>query len=265
MSNGDFRDQRIIVTGASSGIGAALARGFAAAGGHVALVARRRERLAVLASELSGGPGKGVVVEADLTEADSAGRVVAEAEAGLGGRIDVLVNNAGIGDYGAFPGTSLADIERMMTLNMNAVVRLTHAVLPGMIQRRRGHILSIASTAAFQPTPHMAVYGATKAFVLSFSMGIWAEVRKKGVGVTCVCPGPVETEFFDRGGFESRKGDFSRVAMSPERVAAEAIWALRGRRTVYVPGWKNKVGAVMQRFAPMRTVTRITGKVLGPK
>lgn len=265
MSDQTFRDQRIIVTGASSGIGAALARGFAAAGGHVALVARRRDRLESLAAELSAGPGSGLAIEADLIEPDSAGRVVAEAVAGLGGPIDVLVNNAGIGDYGAFAGTSASDIERMMTLNMNAVVRLTRAVLPGMIERQRGHVLSIASTAAFQPTPHMAVYGATKAFVLSFSMGIWQEVRKKGVGVTCVCPGPVETEFFDRGGFESRKGDFSKVAMSPERVAAEAIVALRSRRSVYVPGWKNKIGAVMQRFAPLRTVTRITGKVLGPK
>lgn len=265
MATGDFRDLRIIVTGASSGIGAEMARQLAAAGAHVALVARRADRLESLAAEISMGPGRGVAIVADLMEPTAAEDVVRRAEAGLGGPIDGLVNNAGAGVYGRFAENDLGAVEQIMTLNMQAVVRLTHAVLPGMIERGRGRILSIASTAAFQPTPHMAVYGATKAFVLSFSMGLWAEVRKKGVGVTCVCPGPVATEFFDRGGYESRKGDFSKVAMSAEHVAAEAIAAMRSRRSVYVPGWKNRIGAVMQRFAPLRTVTRITGKVLGPK
>ncbi|HPF38799.1 MAG TPA: SDR family oxidoreductase [Phycisphaerae bacterium] len=265
MSDQGFRDQRIIVTGASSGIGAAIARGLAAEGAHLALVARRGDRLATLAAELSGGPGRAIAVEADLVEPMAAERVVQEAEVGLAGPINGLVNNAGIGSYGATVDVSPADLERMIGLNVSAVVRLTRTVLPGMIERRHGRILNIASTAAFQPTPHMAAYGATKAFVLSFSMGVWAECRKKGVGVTCVCPGPVATEFFDRGGFESRKGDFSKVAMSAAEVARQAIEAMRGRRSVYVPGWKNKIGAVMQRFAPLRTVTRMTGKLLGPK
>jgi hypothetical protein len=116
-----------------------------------------------------------------------------------------LVNNAGAGEYGKFATQELAALERMMSLNMNAVVRLTHAVLPGMIERRRGRILNIASTAAFQPTPFMAVYGATKAFIRSWSLALWWELRSKGVHVTCVCPGPVRTEFFDRGGYERRK------------------------------------------------------------
>lgn len=265
MTADRFRNQRILVTGASSGIGAAVSRQLVALGGHVALVARRRDRLDALAMALSAGPGRAFPVPADLTVPDMANAVVTEAEAQLGGPIDVLVNNAGIGAYGEFAGNAMNDVEQMMTLNMNAVVQLTHRVLPGMLERKTGHILSIASTAAFQPTPYMAVYGATKSFVLSFSMALWLEARKRGVAVTCVCPGPVATEFFDRGGYESRKGDFSKVAMSADRVAQEAIRAMAGRRSVFVPGWKNKIGAIMQRFAPLRTVTRITGKVLGPK
>lgn len=264
MSDAYFRNQRIIVTGASSGIGAALARQFAAEGGQVAIVARRRERLEALASELSAGPGRGVAVVADLLESDATEHILKEVASQLGGPIDVLVNNAGIGEYGHFVDQSPDDLDRMMTLNVHAVVRLTRAVLPGMIERGRGHILSIASGAAFQPTPYMAVYGATKAFVLSFSMAVWAEVRKQGVGVTCVCPGPVDTEFFDRGGYETRKADFSKMAMSADRVASEAIAAMKRGRTAYVPGWSNMLGAVSQRFFPTRTVTRIAGKVLRP-
>jgi uncharacterized protein len=260
-----FRNQRVIVTGASSGIGAALTRQLAAAGGRVAAVARRRDRLEALAREMANAPGEVVPIAADLTEPNAAQRVKSEAEAHLGGPVEILINNAGFGVYGQFASNDLAYVEKMMALNMNAVVRLTHAVLPAMLERKRGHILSIASTAAFQPTPYMAVYGATKSFVLSFSMALWLETRKCGVGVTCVCPGPVATEFFDRGGYESRKGDFSKVAMSADRVALEAIRAMAGRRSVYVPGWKNKIGAIMQRFAPLRTVTRLTGKLLGPK
>lgn len=264
MAEPFFRNQRILVTGASSGIGAALSRQFAAGGGHVAMVARRGDRLESMVREFAEGPGKGVAVVADLVESGTAVRVVEEATAKLGGPIDVLVNNAGIGEYGRFVDNPVDDLDRMMTLNVHAVVQLTRVVLPGMVERKQGRVLSIASSAAFQPTPYMAVYGATKAFVLHFSMAIWQEVRKQGVGVTCVCPGPVDTEFFDRGGYETRKGDFAKIAMQPERVAAEAIRALAARRSAYVPGWGNKFGAIAHRFAPLRTVTRITGKVLRP-
>lgn len=242
-----------------------MARQFAVAGGAVGLVARRVERLEALATEIERAGGRAVPIGVDLLDADAADRIVAEVTEKFGGPIDVLANNAGTGEYGQFRNQSIDALERMMTLNMTALVRLTHAVLPDMIARKRGKVLNIASTAAYQPCPYMAVYGATKSFVQSFSMALWCEVRKHGVGVTCVCPGPVDTEFFDHGGYESRKGDFTKLAMSPDRVASEAIRAMLRGRSMYVPGFSNKVGAIMQRFAPLRTVTRLTAKLLGPK
>lgn len=258
-----FRDKTILVTGASSGIGHALARRFAAAGGRLVLVARRADRLNELARRLETAGARAIPIPADLTEPDACERVVAEAREAAG-RIDVLVNNAGVGEYGRFDGQDFDALDRMMRLNMHALVRLTHGVLPDMIGRRVGHILNIASTAAYQPTPYMAVYGATKAFVLSFSMAVWHEVRRRGVRVTCVCPGPVMTEFFDRGGYETRKTDFSRGAHRAEQIADAAFAAVSAGRAVFVPGWRNKLGAVLQRLAPLRTTTRVTGKILGP-
>ncbi|MFQ5411233.1 MAG: SDR family NAD(P)-dependent oxidoreductase [Phycisphaerae bacterium] len=258
-----YRDKTILVTGASSGIGQALARRFASAGGRLILVARRADRLNELARQLETMRIRTVVLPADLTEPGACKRVIDEARKNAG-HIDVLINNAGVGEYGPFDGQDIDALDSMMRLNMHALVRLTHAVLPDMIDRNAGHILNIASTAAYQPTPYMAVYGATKAFVLSFSMALWAEIRERGVCVTCVCPGPVMTEFFDRGGYETRKTDFSQGAHRPEQIAEAAFAAIRARRAAFVPGLRNKLGAVLQRFAPLRTTTRLTAKILGP-
>lgn len=256
-----FRDKTLLITGASSGIGQALALRFARAAALLLLVARRADRLDALADRIAADGPRPHVIPADLTEAGACARVLDEARR-LAGRVDGLVNNAGVGEYGPFAGQDPDALEAMMRLNMLALVRLTRGVLPDMLARRAGHILNIASTAAFQPTPHMAVYGATKAFVLSFSMAVWHEVRRRGVHVTCVCPGPVNTEFFDRGGFESRRNDFARGAHEPEQIAEAALAALSAGRAARIPGVRNKLGAFLQRFAPLRTTTQVAAKLL---
>ncbi len=259
-----FRDKTVLITGASSGIGEALARRFCQEGAKLMLVARRADRLAALADELRmGGFNAQVgVIVADLTEDGACERVVADA-ALASGSIDVLVNNAGVGEYGTFAEKDLAATESMMRLNMTTLVRLTHLVLPDMLERRSGWILNIASTAAFQPTPYMGAYGATKSFVLSLSLALREEVRRQGVTVTCVCPGPVKTGFFDRGGYEARR-DFARLAANVDTVAEKSYRALVKKKAVYMPGCLNKLGSLLPRMMPLKLITRLAGKVLGP-
>lgn len=227
------------------------------------LVARRKDRLDAMAEELQRArPGIEVRVHAaDLSDAAECDRTMAAAGADL----DVLVNNAGVGEYGEFAAQDAAALERMMRLNMHAIVRLTRGLLPGMLERRRGWILNIASLAGFQPTPYMAVYGGTKSFVLDFSMSLWQEVRKRGVQVTCVCPGPVATEFFDRGGYGDRRADFTKKAADPVWIAEQAYDALVRRKPVLIPGASNKLAAFLQRFVPLKLVTKVSGKLLGPR
>jgi len=257
-----FRDKHVVVTGASSGIGRSFARQFAQAGARVSLVARRTEKLAALADELKTNASQTAVITADLVASGACERVLADARAAFG-PIDVLVSNAGVGEYGLFPGQQLADLEHLVHLNVLAVLRLTHQVLPEMLERRTGHLINIASTAAFQPTPYMAVYGASKAFVLNFSMALWNELRKTGLRVTCVCPGPVRTGFFDRGGYHTRKVDWVRLGFDSDDFARVTMKYLKQGRSVCVPGLLNKLGAFSRHLAPLPLVTRISGKILG--
>ncbi len=206
----------------------------------------------------------GIVVKvhpADLCDEAACDRLIET----VGRNADVLVNNAGVGEYGEFALQEAAALERMMRLNMHAVVRLTRGLLAGMLERDHGWVLNIASLAGFQPTPYMAVYGATKSFVLDFSMSLWQEVRKRGVHVACVCPGPVATEFFDHGNYGNRRADFIKQAADPAWIAEEAYSALVRRKPVVIPGTANRLAAFLQRFAPLKVVTRISGKLLGPK
>jgi len=258
-----FNDKSILITGASSGIGAALARRFAREGAGLILVARRADRLTALAEELGDRAGCVHTIAVDLVDDGAAARVVADA-IGAMGRIDILVNNAGVGEYGEFKSQDAAANERMIRLNTTAVVRMTHAVLPEMLRRGAGRILNIASTAAFQPTPYMAVYGATKAFVRNFSLALWWELRHTGVQVTCVCPGPVKTEFFDRGGYEGRREDFTRLAADADWIAERAYRALAKGRAICVPGFVNWLGTNLPRFGSDKLVTRISSHILGP-
>ncbi len=227
------------------------------------LVARRLDRLEALAKETRANGGETSVIVADLSEPEACARVVSEAKR-TAGCVEVLINNAGVGEYGRFVEQDLQALDAMMRLNMTALVRLTHLVLREMVERRTGHVVNIASTAAFQPTPYMSVYGATKAFVLSFSMSAWEEVRRRGVRVTCIAPGPVKTEFFDRGGYESRKALFTRTALDADWLADAVYDKMVQGVPTYVPGLTNKLGAWLQRFVPLRAVTRFSGRLLRP-
>jgi len=258
-----FQNRSVLITGASSGIGASLARRFAREGARLILVARRADRLAQLAQELSAPQRPVFITVADLTTEEGFQRVlrtIAEREGG----VDVLVNNAGIGEYGPFSGKTHETDARMMHLNMDVLVRLTHVVLPAMLERRCGWIMNIASMASFQPCPYMGVYGATKAFVLNHSMALREELRGTGVTVTAVCPAGVKTEFFDRGGFDDRRDQFLSIACTSDFVAEKAIQALRMKKAYVIPGVKNVLTVLIQRFVPLTTVTRVAAKILGP-
>jgi hypothetical protein len=244
-----------LVTGASSGIGECIARRLAEKGVHLVLVARRGARLEDLAAELRGGRNVEVeTITADLTDESDCTRV--EARLAAPDRpIDLLVNNAGGGRLEMFPEGAASDPERMIRLNVSAVARLTAAVLPGMRRRRCGTILNVSSGAAFQPSPFAAVYGASKAFVTSFSEAIREENRPYGIRVTVVCPGFTRTELPHRTGF-----DVDRVPralwMTADEVARQAVAAAARGRGVHVPGILNKLGAFMGRYAPRPMVIR---------
>src|SRR3954452_6311106 len=240
-----------LVTGASSGIGAAIAQELASRGHSLALVARREERLQTLATELTSTHGVAVeVIAADLGEPAGRDRVADELR-GRGRVVDVLVNNAGFGHQGDFATSPRERMLEMVNINVETVVDLTSRFLPGMVDRGRGSIINIASTAAFQPLPGSAVYAATKSFVLSFSEAIRTELRGTGVTVTAVCPGPVRTEFTEVAGFagvEDRTP--SAVWMAPEDIAKHAVDGAVHDRRVVVPGALNRATALAGQHSP---------------
>ncbi len=260
-----LKGKRVIVTGASSGIGRELARRFAADGAELLLVARSADVLEELAKELGeeGGAAAAHACPVDLIEEGGCEKAMEAAASRMGG-VDVLINNAGVGEYGGFIDKTADEDERMMRLNMSALVRLTRLCLPAMLERREGWIMNVSSMAAYQPTPYMSLYGATKSFVLNFSWGLWAEVRKRGVVVTCVCPGPVRTGFFSRGGYEVRMRDFSKVMVEPDWMAEQAYQALARGRPAWVPGRMNRFSVVEQRLFSTSFVTRMSAKLLKP-
>src|SRR5919201_6874449 len=219
-----------LVTGASAGIGEEFAKQLSAKGYEVVLVARRRERLEQLASKL---PGKAHVIECDL--ASEPGSLKGEVDA-LDLDVDVLVNNAGFGTHGRFVENDATRDAELVRVNCEAIVTLTHAFLPGMIERRRGGVITVASTAGMQPLPYEVVYSATKAFARTFSDALATELRGSGVTALCVNPGPVRTEFQQVAGYGT---DFLPPVpgkISAEQVARESLAAFkRGRRTL-IPG-----------------------------
>ena len=244
-----------LITGASAGLGAEFARQLSRRGVRLVLAARRKDRLEALAVEL----GNARAVEADLSESVSADRLLADVEA-AGEHVDLLVNNAGFGRKGRFAELDAARQLQMIDLNIGALTDLCRAVAPGMIERKAGGILNVASTAAFQPGPGMAVYFATKAYVLSFTEALHEELKPHGIKVSALCPGPTRTEFGAVAGF-GEKGAFDRYSADAPSVVRAGLEGLNKNRAVVVPGLLNKVGAASTRFVPRPLVRKIAGSI----
>jgi short-subunit dehydrogenase len=249
-----------LITGASAGLGAGFATELARAGHDVILVARRAGRLRELATLLQERHGiTATAIDSDLTEAGAVAKLMDEIGA-AGLTVTHLINNAGYGLRGEFAELDGPSQARMIDLNCRALVELCHAVLPGMLAAKRGGILNVASTAAFQPGPWMAVYYASKAFVLSFSEALHHEVRDKGVSVAALCPGATRTEFFDVA--DMRDSALSKfLAGKPEKVVRDGLKALAGNKAVSVSGALNATIAGSIRFTPRPLARRIAGSL----
>jgi short-subunit dehydrogenase len=249
-----------LITGASFGIGLELAQVFAREGYNLVLVARSADKLRHLASELEKAHNtRSLILATDLTEPGAAAYVIDQTiRADI--RVDVLVNNAGFGQYGFFAENDLEECLRQIQLNVTTLTHLTRLYLPGMIERGSGRILNVASTAAFQPGPLMAVYYATKAYVLHFSEALANEVQGTGVTVTCLCPGPTATEFQERARTTGiRLASYG--SMDARTVAEDGYRALMSDKPVAISGFRNWLVAQSVRFAPRRLVAAMARKL----
>ena len=251
------RKPTALVTGASSGIGDAFARQLASRGHDLVVVARDEERLGKLAADLSGADVE--IIAADLT--DEAQLAAVEDRLRDAARpIDVLVNNAGFGTTGRFHELPVGEEDREIRLNVLALMRLSHAALGGMVERRKGGIVNIASIASFAPSPGNATYGGTKAFVSSFSQALHEEYRALGVDVLCVCPGATRTEFHGRASYSTTHLP-GAAWQTADEVADASLKALAARRAYLVPGLQNKALAVSTHLAPRGLVRKIAARV----
>jgi short-subunit dehydrogenase len=244
-----------LITGASAGLGAEFARHCAKRGEPLALAARRRDRMEALAKEIGGEIH---VFEADLSREGAAASLIAELEA-EGLSVGTLINNAGFGLGGKFADRPLARLSEMIELNVRALTELCHLVLPAMRERGQGAILNVASTAAFQPGPNMAVYYASKAYVLSFTEALHHELKGTGIRVSALCPGPTHSEFSDVA--DSHSPTLERMKVPPAPVVAAGLDGLDRNKAVVIPGFKNKVGAQMSRLLPRSTMRNIIGRI----
>lgn len=252
-----------LVTGASAGLGVGFARALAARGDDVILVARRTERLETLAAELRAAHSiRAEVIASDLAAPGAVAALMREVSA-RGLAVNILVNNAGFGLRGDFAALDGAGQARMVDLNCRALMELAHAVLPGMLQMRRGGILNVASTAAFQPGPWMSVYYASKAFVLSFSEALHHEVKSRGVRVACLCPGATRTEFASEAKMEDTPL-FKGVVADPDHVVRVGLRALDRNQAVVIPGLLGNLMATGVRFAPRAVARAIAASLQKP-
>jgi len=250
-----------LVTGASSGIGAAFARALAARRYDLVLVARREPELQAIASELSATGIRAEICMQDLLAPDAVERVVATAPA-----IDLLINNAGFGDYGPFADSDPDKQLRMVQLNVTVLVALTQRYLPSLVERGAGGIINVSSIAGFVPLPYMATYAATKAFVLSFSEALWAEVKDRGVTVLALCPGATRTEFHEVAGFETNEsGELDRGATADEVVAAALSAYDAGRASAVAGGAANHIICNVPRFFPRELLLQGVKQTFQPK
>jgi len=252
----DFNGKWALVTGASAGIGIALAQELAGHGAKLILTARRKDRLEALAAELTATGIEVRTVAADLNE-PAAPQQIYDATKGAGFPVDILVNNAGLGQCGAFYSSPIDQELSQVRVNCEAVVRLTRLFVPHMVERRRGWVLVVASTASFQPVPYLTTYASTKVFDRFFALGLAEEVARFGVKVTALCPRPTESEFFEI----AHAGAFKGRAIQPApEVARMAVAALaRGKRTI-VPNFSSRVTAIMVRFLPVGLITHFVEK-----
>jgi hypothetical protein len=244
-----------LVTGASAGIGGAIAHELARRGHGLVLVARRKEKLDELAEELSEEHGvRTETIACDLTEEEPRGRLKSQiGELGL--EVEILINNAGFATGGAFYEADPEKEIQQVRLLVEAVVALTSGFLPGMVQRRRGAVLNVASTAGMQPMPYSAGYSAAKAYALTFSEAIHQEVRQHGVTVTALAPGPVETEFWDAAGWQAGGKSFENAIPGPAMISAEdaakaGVKGLEAGDRVVVPGLPIRTAMLASRYLP---------------
>ena len=244
-----------LITGASAGLGAEFARQLSERGQRLVLAARRKDRLEELAEKL----GNARAVAIDLGEKGSAAKLLCDVEE-AGEQVELLINNAGFGLIGRFAELDGERQREMIDLNVGALTDLCRLVAPTMIERGSGGIINVASTAAFQPGPKMAVYFATKAYVLSFTEALHEELKPHGVHVTALCPGPTRTEFGEVAGFRAN-GLFERVAMKSPAVVRAGLDGLNKNHAVIVPGIVNKITAASSRFAPRPLVRKIAGAI----
>lgn len=244
-----------LITGASAGLGAEFARACARRGEALALAARRRDRLETIQRTLGGDVH---IFQADLSR-PGAGISLVEQLAAEGLEVGTLIDNAGFGLSGRFQAQDWTRQAEMIDLNVRALTELCRAVLPAMRARGSGGILNVASTAAFQPGPNMAVYYATKAYVLSLTEALHEELKGSGIRVTALCPGPTATEFFDVA--EVTGGPLRRMAGDAASVVRDGLAGLDRGKAVVIPGARNKVGAQVHRFLPRATMRRIIARL----
>ncbi|BBJ29026.1 SDR family NAD(P)-dependent oxidoreductase [Athalassotoga saccharophila] len=244
--------ERVLITGSSSGIGLEFAKLFAKDGHDLVLVARQEDKLKAIAKDLEGQFGVSVMTIAKDLSIPSASDEIFDELKKSSVEVEILVNNAGFGSYGAFVKTDLKTSLEMIEVNVSALTHLTRLFLPSMIERGHGKILNVASLAAFPPGPYMNVYYSTKAYVLSFSVALNEELKGLGVQVTVLCPGPTDTNFQKRIGLTSAE-TFSIKSMSAEKVAKIGYKGLKDGKLIVIPGFINKLTAFALRFVPKKT------------
>jgi short-subunit dehydrogenase len=256
--------QVALITGASGGIGLDLAGCFAKDGYDLILAARSGKTLGEVAGKLSDRHGvHATPIAIDLSERGAGAKLAAEIKA-RGLSVDVLVNNAGYGTAGAFAGSDASAQLGMIDLNVRALTELTHIFWPGMLAKKRGGVLNVASTASFQPGPLMAVYYASKAFVLSFSEALWREAEGTGVHVSCLCPGPTATGFRERAGTGATRLAKMGEPVTSASVAEAGYLAFQNNQRVIITGLRNRVMARLVPFMPRRAVLNIAHRIQSP-
>lgn len=261
MNKIDYTTQTTIVTGASSGLGAEFARQLASRGSDLVLVARRADRLEALAQELSlAHHVKVTVIARDLSRPDAGRTLRAELE-GRGIRATSLVNNAGFGTHDEFGAEDPERLQSMIALNVSSLVDLSHAYFEPL-KAGNGVLINVASLLGLQPTPYLSVYGATKAFVLSFTESLWEEARGSKLGVLAVCPGAMQTEFFDAAG--SQSADYGTARATPQHVVRRALETLDRRFAPPSVVTNGRPLAIVTKFLPRRLVVQAMGRMARP-